>query len=110
MPILDTVLFDNDGTLVDTYDLILESFHHAVRNVLGHDIADEKLMAKVGQPLATQMWDFTAIRRCMKSFCSRIANSTIASMTTVYRCFQVCAKVLSACAKRGSRWAWSHRR
>lgn len=59
MPILDTVLFDNDGTLVDTYDLILESFHHAVRNVLGHDIADEKLMAKVGQPLATQMWDFT---------------------------------------------------
>lgn len=59
MPILDTVLFDNDGTLVDTYDLILESFHHAVRNVLGHDIADEKLMAKVGQPLLTQMWDFT---------------------------------------------------
>ncbi|WP_317392463.1 HAD-IA family hydrolase [Slackia piriformis] len=59
MPILDTVLFDNDGTLVDTYDLILESFHHAVRNVLGHDIADEKLMAKVGQPLSTQMWDFT---------------------------------------------------
>lgn len=59
MPILDTVLFDNDGTLVDTCDLILESFHHAVRNVLGHDIVDEKLMAKVGQPLATQMWDFT---------------------------------------------------
>lgn len=59
MPILDTVQFDNDGTLVDTYDLILESFHHAVRNVLGHDIADEKLMAKVGQPLSTQMWDFT---------------------------------------------------
>ena len=41
MPILDTVLFDNDGTLVDTYDLILESFHHAVREVLGRDIADE---------------------------------------------------------------------
>ena len=59
MPILDTVLFDNDGTLVDTYDLILESFHHAVREVLGRDIADEKLMAKVGQPLSTQMWDFT---------------------------------------------------
>lgn len=59
MPVLDTVLFDNDGTLVDTHDLILESFHHAMREVLGHDVADERLMAKVGQPLDTQMWDFT---------------------------------------------------
>lgn len=56
---LDAVLFDLDGTLIDTYDLILVTFRHATREVLGRTIPDEELMAKVGQPLATQMWDFT---------------------------------------------------
>lgn len=56
---LDAVLFDFDGTVVDSYDLIVESFHHTVREVLGVDYADEVLMRKVGQPLAVQMEDFT---------------------------------------------------
>ena len=53
------ILFDNDGTLVDTHDLILASFRHATREVLGHVPPDEVLMAKVGTPLAEQMKDFT---------------------------------------------------
>lgn len=53
------VLFDNDGTLVDTYALILSSMRHATREVLGRIIPDDVLMAKVGQPLAVQMQDFT---------------------------------------------------
>ena len=53
------ILFDNDGTLVDTYALILTSFQHATRTVLEREIPEESLMAKVGQPLAEQMWDFT---------------------------------------------------
>ena len=48
-----------DGTLVDTYELILVSFRHTVREVLGRDYPDDVLMAKVGQPLDVQMWDFT---------------------------------------------------
>lgn len=56
---IEAVLFDLDGTLLDTYDLILETFRYTVRAVLGHAIPDEALMAKVGQPLNTQMWDFT---------------------------------------------------
>lgn len=53
------VLFDLDGTLADTYALILATFHYAVREVLGRDYPDDVLMQKVGQPLAVQMWDFT---------------------------------------------------
>ena len=53
------ILFDNDGTLVDTYDLLLTSFRHATREVLGHQLPDEVLMAGVGTPLAQQMADFT---------------------------------------------------
>ena len=53
------ILFDNDGTLVDTHDLILDSMRYGTRTVLGRVIPDEKLMAKVGIPLADQMLDFT---------------------------------------------------
>ncbi|WP_232501807.1 HAD family hydrolase [Eggerthella sp. YY7918] len=56
---IQAVLFDLDGTLLDTHDLLLETFHHTVRTVLKRTIPDEVLMAKVGQPLDTQMWDFT---------------------------------------------------
>lgn len=54
------VLFDLDGTLLDTHDLLLESFRYTTRQVLGRTIPDNLLMAKVGQPLNTQMWDFAA--------------------------------------------------
>lgn len=52
------ILFDNDGTLVDTHDLILSSMRHATRHVLNRVIPDDVLMAKVGIPLAEQMLDF----------------------------------------------------
>ena len=54
------VLFDLDGTLIDSHDLILASFRYATREVLRKDIPDEVLMQKVGQPLTVQMWDFTS--------------------------------------------------
>lgn len=59
MTALRAILFDNDGTLVDTHDLLLASFRHATQEVLGHTLPDEVLMAKVGQPLAVQMRDFS---------------------------------------------------
>lgn len=56
---MKAVLFDLDGTLLDTYDLILASFRYATSAVLGTTIPDDVLMRKVGQPLAVQMEDFT---------------------------------------------------
>ncbi len=51
----DPVIFDLDGTLVDTVALIRASFRHASREVLGEALPDDVLMAGVGQPLMTQM-------------------------------------------------------
>ncbi|MBE0428788.1 MAG: pyrophosphatase PpaX [Thermoleophilia bacterium] len=48
-------LFDLDGTLIDTSELIRESFRHATATVLGERLVDEVLTANVGQPLMTQM-------------------------------------------------------
>jgi pyrophosphatase PpaX len=43
-----TVLFDLDGTLVDSGEIILSSFRHATRTVLAREIPDEVLAAAVG--------------------------------------------------------------
>jgi pyrophosphatase PpaX len=51
----DPVIFDLDGTVVDTVELIRDSFRHSVRTVLGRDLPDEHILAGVGQPLMTQM-------------------------------------------------------
>lgn len=48
-------LFDLDGTLIDTHELIRQSFRHAATTVLGEQLVDEVLMANVGQPLMKQM-------------------------------------------------------
>ena len=45
---LEVVLFDLDGTVIDTGPLIAESFRHAVRTVLGKTIDDEEMLAYVG--------------------------------------------------------------
>ena len=50
------VLFDLDGTLIDSGPIILASMQHAVKTVLDRDIAYEELAATVGgQGLAAQM-------------------------------------------------------
>ena len=46
--LLGTVLFDLDGTVIDTGPLIADSFRHAGRTVLGKTIDDEEMLAFVG--------------------------------------------------------------
>jgi pyrophosphatase PpaX len=50
------VLFDLDGTLIDSGPIIVASMQHATRTVLGREIAYEELAAMVGgQGLVAQM-------------------------------------------------------
>lgn len=56
---LKCVLFDNDGTLVDTRDIILASFHHTLQSCLGKDWPDEEILKLVGIPLSDQLPHFT---------------------------------------------------
>ena len=52
---LEAILFDFDGTIVDTTELIHESMRRATGEVLGRELNRETLMANVGQPLPRQM-------------------------------------------------------
>jgi pyrophosphatase PpaX len=53
------VLFDLDGTLIDTVDLIHRSFDYAVRTVLGRKLSRSELLQNMGRPLAVQMRCFS---------------------------------------------------
>lgn len=49
------VLFDFDGTLVDTTELIYQSLLRATGDVLGREYPREELLSGVGRPLPQQM-------------------------------------------------------
>jgi pyrophosphatase PpaX len=50
------VLFDLDGTVVDSGGIILASMRHATQTVLGREFSDDELLANVGGPgLEAQM-------------------------------------------------------
>jgi pyrophosphatase PpaX len=49
------VLFDLDGTVVDSGAMILASFRYATKTVLDRDVSDAELLATVGTPLREQM-------------------------------------------------------
>jgi pyrophosphatase PpaX len=59
--VLAAALFDFDGTLVDTTEMIFQGMRHATTSVLGReDFSREELLANVGQPLPRQMELFDA--------------------------------------------------
>jgi pyrophosphatase PpaX len=59
----DPVLFDFDGTVVDSGAIILASMRHAAETVLGEAPPDERLLAAVGGPgLIAQMEALDATR------------------------------------------------
>src|SRR5262249_43272555 len=45
------VLFDLDGTLIDTTDLIFQSYQHALAEILGREATVGDLLLGYGQPL-----------------------------------------------------------
>jgi pyrophosphatase PpaX len=55
MPRYRTVLFDLDGTLIDSIRLILDSFHHTARAFGLPARSDADWLRGVGTPLATQL-------------------------------------------------------
>jgi len=58
MPRLDTYLFDLDGTLIDSLELILNSYRHTLMMHRGTAPADEVWKAGIGTPLRTQLAPF----------------------------------------------------
>jgi len=52
-PKWDAILFDVDGTLIDSIPFIVESFQHAFWRHLGHPLDEATILAGIGTPLET---------------------------------------------------------
>ena len=48
---VDTLLFDLDGTLIDTNEIIIRSYQHAFRAILGKELSKEEIIPQIGPPL-----------------------------------------------------------
>ena len=55
MPAYATVLFDLDGTLIDSIELIMSSFRHTMRTHLGQVPPDSEWRGGFGIPLRPQL-------------------------------------------------------
>ena len=58
MPAIRTVLFDLDGTLIDSVRLILDSYHHTLATHGLPPRSDDEWLAGVGTPLTVQFADW----------------------------------------------------
>lgn len=58
---ITTVLFDLDGTIIDTNELIIESFLHALKGYVPEGFNREHIIPSMGQPLAVQMQQFSGL-------------------------------------------------
>ena len=53
-----TIVFDLDGTLIDSTKLILSSYRHTMRTHLGRQLPDADWLSTMGRPLRVQLRDF----------------------------------------------------
>lgn len=56
---IQTVLFDLDGTIIDTNELIIQSFLHTFEGVTEKPVTRELIIPNMGRPLVEQMQFFT---------------------------------------------------
>lgn len=57
---LTTLLFDLDGTLIDSIELIIRSYQHTIRTHRGQETAPDVWMKGLGIPLRVQFKDWSA--------------------------------------------------
>lgn len=55
---INTVLFDFDGTVMNTNDVILESWQHTFRTIEGKERPEEEIIRTFGEPLVITMEKF----------------------------------------------------
>jgi pyrophosphatase PpaX len=97
------VLFDLDGTLADTVELILMSYRHTMRTHLGDAPPDERWLSTMGTPLRDQLVAFARS--------AAEADAMLATYTTfqrgvhdeMVRPFPGAGEVLASLRERGSR-------
>jgi pyrophosphatase PpaX len=81
------VLFDLDGTLIDSIELILNSAQHAFRGRNGHVPADAEWLTGVGIPLATMFRRYARDDADVDALIARYREYQLANHDRLVRCY-----------------------
>lgn len=102
---LRTVVFDLDGTLIDSEGLILSSYRHTMRTHLGAAPPDEAWRATIGRPLAIQVRDFARSDEEAEAMVQTYTEHNLANHDRLVRPFAGIAECVEALRSGGYRLA-----
>ncbi len=81
------VLFDLDGTLIDSIELILDSARHAFRDRPGHIPSDAEWLTGVGIPLATMFRRYAVDEAEVDALIARYREYQLANHDRLVKCY-----------------------
>jgi pyrophosphatase PpaX len=97
------VLFDLDGTLADTVELILSSYRHTMRTHLGEAPPDERWLSTMGTPLRDQLAAFARDPTEAAGMLETYTTFQRAIHDQVVKPFPGACEVLAGLSARGTR-------
>jgi pyrophosphatase PpaX len=98
-----TVLFDLDGTLIDSTRLILDSYHHTMRVHRGRTFPDSEWLAGLGTPLRVQFRRFTADPAEIERMTATYREWNLTHHDAMVRAFPGAVEAVRALRDRGIR-------
>lgn len=111
------VLFDLDGTLIDSIELILNSARHAFTGWPGHVPSDAEWLSHVGTPLATTFRHYAASENEVDALIAKYREYQLEHHDRLTRCYEQVVDVVRELAAGGhplaivtSKTAWLARK
>ena len=97
------ILFDLDGTLVDSLELILSSYRHSLLTNLGRAASDEDWLRTLGRPLRVQMQEFATSPSQLEALVETYLVHNQANHDRLVRSFPGMRDAVSTLRERGYR-------
>lgn len=105
MRLLSACLFDLDGTLLDSVELILESFRHTARVHGAPPRSDAEWLAGVGRPLADQLRCLVTDGRPLEDLVATFREFNLARHDALARAYPGASEAVRALGARGVKLA-----
>jgi pyrophosphatase PpaX len=100
-PTTPALLFDLDGTLIDSIELILGAMRHAFRGFGGHAPTDEEWRAGIGIPLHTALREYTSDEAEVDRLFGRYREYQLEHHDTLVRPYEGIVESIQAFADAG---------